>query len=88
MLKKVIEISGVSLLKVKTHKFNPQGLSIVAFLNDSYMSVHSWPEIGYAAVDIYTSTPCVYPECVISVIKDYLGPQRVQVLDFHRGNGA
>jgi S-adenosylmethionine decarboxylase len=35
-------------------KFEPQGVTILALLAESHASVHSWPELGYAAVDLYT----------------------------------
>ncbi|CAD7777614.1 MAG: S-adenosylmethionine decarboxylase proenzyme [Candidatus Methanoperedenaceae archaeon GB50] len=86
MLEKAVEVSGTTLVELKTHKFNPQGLSAVALLKESYMSIHSWPEIGYAAIDIYTCVPYVRPEEVVSVVKQYLKPKKMHVLDFHRGD--
>jgi S-adenosylmethionine decarboxylase len=86
MLQKAVEVSRATLVELKTHKFNPQGLSAVALLNESYMSVHSWPELGYAAIDIYTCAPHVRPESVVLVVKEYLKPEKMHVLDFHRGD--
>ncbi len=85
MLKKSVEVSGATLVDIKTHKFNPQGLSAVALLNESFMSIHSWPEVGYAAIDIYTSAPYVDLEKVIPILKKYLNPQKIQVLNLKRG---
>jgi S-adenosylmethionine decarboxylase len=85
MLKESVDVSGATLVDIKTHKFNPQGLSAVALLNESFMSIHSWPEIGYAAIDIYTSAPHVDLEKVIPVVKKYLKPKKIQVLNLRRG---
>ncbi|MDL1955999.1 MAG: adenosylmethionine decarboxylase [Candidatus Desulfofervidus auxilii] len=85
MLEKGVKTCGARVIEIKTHKFNPQGLSAVALLNESYMSIHSWPEIGYAAIDIYTCAPYLNPEKVVEVIKSYLKPQKMHLLNFHRG---
>jgi S-adenosylmethionine decarboxylase len=44
---------GATLLHIHTHKFSPQGVSGVAVLAESHISVHTWPEIGYAAFDVF-----------------------------------
>ncbi|HDD35538.1 MAG TPA: adenosylmethionine decarboxylase [Candidatus Desulfofervidus auxilii] len=85
MLKKGVEVCGAKLKEIKTHKFNPQGLSAVALLNESYLSIHSWPEVGYAAVDIYTCAPHVDPERIVEIVKTYLRPQKMHMLNLSRG---
>ena len=44
---------GATLLHIHTHKFSPQGVSGVAILAESHISVHTWPEIGYGAFDVF-----------------------------------
>ena len=44
---------GATLLHIHTHKFSPQGVSGVAVLAESHISVHTWPEIGYGAFDVF-----------------------------------
>lgn len=43
-----------TLLKFQAHKFEPQGVTAIALLAESHLSIHTWPERGYAAVDIFT----------------------------------
>ena len=43
-----------TLLNLATHKFDPQGVTGVAMLAESHISIHTWPEEGKAACDIYT----------------------------------
>lgn len=88
MFERSVEVSGATLVDIKTHKFNPQGLSAVALLNESYMSIHSWPEVGYAAIDIYTCGSHVRPEEVVPVVKKYLRPEKMKVLNLNRGDGV
>lgn len=40
--------------EIAFHKFNPQGVSGVVVIAESHLAIHTWPEFGYAAVDIYT----------------------------------
>ncbi len=46
--------SNAQILKVVFHRFQPQGVSGVVVLAESHISIHTWPEAGYAAVDFYT----------------------------------
>ena len=84
ILKECTYVSGDTLIDIKTHKFEPQGLSAVAMLNSSFMSIHSWPEMGYAAVDIYTTSQDTDLDKIIIIIKKLLMPDKIQVLNFRR----
>lgn len=42
------------VLGLSSHKFSPQGVTAVALLQESHLSIHTWPERGYAAADIFT----------------------------------
>ncbi len=46
--------SGLTIIDVKTHKFSPQGVTGVVVLAESHLSIHTWPEHGFAAVDVFT----------------------------------
>ena len=48
-----VDTCGATLLHIHTHKFSPQGVSGVAVLAESHISVHTWPEIGYGAFDVF-----------------------------------
>lgn len=43
-----------NVLRVIGHKFEPQGVTLLALLAESHASIHTWPEIGYCAIDLYT----------------------------------
>ena len=47
-----------TLLALNSHKFQPQGVTCVAMLAESHISIHTWPEEGKAAVDVYTCGDC------------------------------
>ena len=51
-------LSESTLLGIQSHKFQPQGVTAVALLAESHISIHTWPEKGEAAVDIFTCGDC------------------------------
>ena len=58
ILKETAEICKSTLLDISSHKFQPQGVTAVALLAESHISIHTWPEKGEAAVDIFTCGQC------------------------------
>ena len=56
------EIAGATLLKLIIHTFDPQGVTCLALLAESHMSIHTWPESRYAAIDVFTCGNKTVPE--------------------------
>ena len=56
------KIAGATLINLITHKFKPQGVTGLALLAESHISIHTWPEKGYGAVDIFTCGDHTMPE--------------------------
>ncbi len=54
IMKRAIKDNGFTLLSGNVHKFEPQGLTALYMLTESHLSIHTWPETGYAAVDLFT----------------------------------
>jgi S-adenosylmethionine decarboxylase len=57
-----------TIVEVTFHEFNPFGISGMVIIAESHLSIHTWPEYGYAAVDIFTCGDLIKPE----VAADYL----------------
>lgn len=53
-LSRAAEESGSTLLSLTIHKFEPQGVTALGLLAESHISIHTWPEKGYAAADVFT----------------------------------
>ncbi len=53
-LRQAVEDMGANLLGVHIHRLSPQGLSGVAVISESHLTVHTWPELGEAAADLFT----------------------------------
>lgn len=68
-LKEAATESGATFLGVTSHKFEPQGVTAVALLSESHISIHTWPEHGYAAIDAFTCGSHCDPEVAIKYLK-------------------
>ncbi|MCM1983113.1 adenosylmethionine decarboxylase [Lyngbya confervoides] len=61
-LRKAALIAKSTLLGELSHKFDPQGVTALVLLAESHISIHTWPEAGYAAVDVFTCGEHTLPE--------------------------
>lgn len=50
--------SGATVIQTIFKKFDPQGVTVICLLSESHISIHTWPEEGKAAVDVYTCGNC------------------------------
>ena len=67
------KIAGATLINLVTHSFKPQGVTGLALLAESHISIHTWPEIGYAAIDVFTCGEHTMPEKACNLLaKDFL----------------
>ena len=77
--------SGATVLGESFHQFSPQGVSGVIIIAESHLSVHTWPEHGYAGADIFTCGTRVKPEKAAEVIVDRLKPRTHSMILMNRG---
>lgn len=84
-LKETTERYGLSLLKIVSNQFEPQGVTAVGLLAESHISIHTWPEHYYAAVDIFTcgSDQTLHAAC--QFIAESLQAKESTVLRLQRG---
>jgi S-adenosylmethionine decarboxylase len=54
LLEASLVMAKANVLRIIGEKFKPQGVTLLALLSESHASIHTWPEIGYAAIDLYT----------------------------------
>lgn len=67
------------------HQFSPSGISGVLCLAESHISVHTWPECNYAAVDIYTCGDSTVPHRAISILSAAFEAKEIQIREISRG---
>ena len=48
------KLANATVLNLISNKFEPQGVTAIALLSESHLSIHTWPESSYSAVDIFT----------------------------------
>lgn len=80
-----VEEIGATLLHLYIHQFSPQGVTGVATLAESHLALHSWPEHGYLAADVFTCGDQVDPLALVDVLKKWFSPGFVEVKELERG---
>lgn len=80
-----VEACGATLLNIDLHEFSPNGgVSGVAILQESHISIHTWPEYEYAAMDIFVCGT-IDPYKAIGPLKSGFEPRDIQVVEVKRG---
>lgn len=54
-------VSGATYISHQSHQFTPYGVTVLIMIAESHLAIHTWPEYGYAAVDIFTCGTTVDP---------------------------
>jgi S-adenosylmethionine decarboxylase len=67
------------------HRFSPYGVSGVVVIAESHLSIHTWPEYGYAAVDLFTCGESVDPWKAFEYLKEVLKSERESTMELKRG---
>ena len=86
-LREAVEHARATLLEQSTQRFHPQGVTAFALLAESHISIHTWPELRYAAIDVFTCGQHAMPERAIQFLVDALQSDRHTVQRVERGTG-
>ena len=62
ILYRAAKLANATVLNLISNKFEPQGVTAIALLAESHISIHTWPESNYSAVDIFTGGQNMMPE--------------------------
>lgn len=84
MMQQAALAAGTTIVTSVFHPFFPQGISGVVVIEESHLSIHTWPEYGYAAVDFFTCGNGD-PEKAHDVLKEGLKSQKWEVMFVNRG---
>ena len=76
---------GATVLGESFHRFNPHGVSGMVVIAESHLSIHTWPEYGYAAADIFTCGDSVQPERAAEILIEKLGSRSHSIVEIQRG---
>lgn len=78
--------SGAEVREVAFHKFAPQGVSGVVIISESHLTIHSFPEHGYASIDVYTCGN-LDPNIAADYIAKALNAETCEKVEIPRGLG-
>ncbi len=88
VLRRAAQAAGATVLAIKSFAFPPMpwvGMTSVAVLQESHISVHTWPQYGYVAIDIFTCGAHIYIEKALEVLKQFFEPMRISFVKLDRG---
>ena len=77
--------AGADIREVVFHEFAPQGLSGVVVISESHLTIHTWPELGYAAVDVFTCGETVDPWISCNYLKEKFSAENMTAREIKRG---
>lgn len=78
--------ANATLIEMTIHQFHPQGITALALLAESHLSIHTWPETGYAAVDLFTCSPHTTPEPACLYLVQAFGAREHSLIQLLRRN--
>lgn len=81
------EACGATVLSVQGKQFEPQGATVLVMLSESHISIHTYPERGFAAIDCYTCGDTVDPEMAMNYMLSVLKPEKTHAKKLIRGLG-
>jgi S-adenosylmethionine decarboxylase proenzyme len=76
---------GATVVQSAFHTFNPYGVSGVVVISESHLTIHTWPELNYAAVDVFTCGDTVDPWVACNHLKELLKSTNVDAVELNRG---
>jgi S-adenosylmethionine decarboxylase len=84
-LRQAVEHANATLIEEVKYEFTPQGITAVCLLSESHISIHTWPEKGYAAVDIFTCGDHTAPGVACQFMADALESKKPKFTVINRG---
>jgi S-adenosylmethionine decarboxylase len=81
------EACGATVMSVQSKQFEPQGATVLVLLSESHLSIHTYPEKGFAALDCYTCGETVDPQLAIDYMISVLKPKNTHAKKLIRGMG-
>ncbi|NLG95018.1 MAG: adenosylmethionine decarboxylase [Acetomicrobium flavidum] len=80
------ERTGATVVDVAFRKFEPYGVSGVVIISESHLAIHTWPEFGYAAIDLFTCGDKADPWKAFEYLSNYFKPKKITTMEIRRGS--
>lgn len=84
-MKEAAVACGATIVESCFHLFNPYGVSGVVVISESHLAIHTWPEVGYAAVDLFTCGESCDPMVAFEYLEKVFGAKQTAYQALHRG---
>jgi S-adenosylmethionine decarboxylase len=85
VLLEAAKIAKANVISSTFHQFSPQGVSGMVIIEESHFSIHTWPEHGYAAVDMFTCGDILDNMLAVDYIKEKFESTSIYMADMRRG---
>jgi S-adenosylmethionine decarboxylase len=85
LMRQAVRLAGARAIAEEIFNFKGGGVSGFVLLAESHLSIHTWPEHGYAAIDIYTCGRHTVPERACNYLAEHLGATQVRTIRIDRG---
>jgi S-adenosylmethionine decarboxylase len=85
LLADVARSIGATVIKDSFYQFTPQGVSGVVIIAESHISIHTWPEYSYAAVDVFTCGDVIEPRDAVKPMSERLKAKSTTYIELKRG---
>ena len=84
-LLEAVRLSGATTIQPFFHHFSPHGISGIILIAESHFAVHTWPEYGYCALDIFTCGEQIKAQEALDFLRGKLGAGTVSTMEIKRG---
>ena len=81
-----IEEAAMNLVNFTCHRSQPYGMTALTVTVEGHLAIHTYPQLGYAAIDVFTCSDYSSPEAVVSVLKRWLKPEKTKMTSIKRGD--
>jgi len=85
MFEEGLRLSNATVINVTLHKFSPQGVTGIAAIAESHVSIHTWPELGYAAIDVFSCGNTMHVDHLVKHFESVLQPTDKKEMRIERG---
>ncbi len=84
-VRKAVSAGKATLINITTHAFAPHGVTSCAVLSESHFSVHTWPEYGYAAIDVFFCGEHTSPHKALDTFLSLIHAKNYRIKELKRG---
>jgi len=85
VLRDAVKAAKSTPLELVVHKFSPHGITGVILLTESHIAIHTWPELNYVAIDVFTCGDWTKPHRALEYLKKQFKPKKVDIRELKRG---